>query len=104
MRYKFLRFPGGKPCFRASDGRYTIARFQGDNGKYRLLAGEFNTTTGPYALGTYMWAEFSDLDKLETKLVNGPYIHHMTEIYGSYAKEIKEFCKYVPELECDLID
>ncbi len=91
----------GKPSFRARDGRYTIARFQGSEGKYRLLGGEFDTTKGPKTTGTYMWAEFADLDKLEAKLINGPYIHHMSEIYGQYASELKEFCKYIPELEFD---
>lgn len=93
-----------KPTFRAKDGTYTIARFQGEKGKYKLLGGEFKTCDGPITQGTYMWAEFNDLSKIEEKLINGPYIHHMSEIYGEYSKILKEFCKYIPELEYDPIE
>lgn len=94
----------GKPCFCVEDGHYTIARFQGGEGKYYLLGGEFDTCAGPKTIGTYMWAQFKDLAKVEHKLVNGPYIHHMSEIEGSYADVLKEFCKYVPELIYDPIE
>lgn len=93
-----------KPSFKAKDGDYTIARFQGDSGKYTLLGGQFKTTEGPYTFGTYMWAEFKNLSAVEKKLINGPYIHHMTEAYGTYADVLQEFCKYIPELEYDPIE
>ncbi len=93
-----------KPSFKAKDGDYTIARFQGDNGKHTLLGGEYKTVDGPYTFGTYMWAEFKDLSKVEKKLINGPYIHHMTEAYGKYADVLEEFCKFVPGLEYDPIE
>ena len=93
-----------KPSFKAKDGRYTIARFQGDEGKYTLLGGEFKTTDGPHTFGTYLWAEFKDLPGIEKKLINGPYIHHMTEAYGSYAEILEEFCKYIPGLDYDPIE
>ena len=94
----------GKPSFRVKDGEYTIARFQGDGGKYTLLGGNFKTTIGPKTFGTYMWAEFKDLSKLENKLINGPYIHHMSEVYGKYADVLEEFCRYIPELEFDPLE
>lgn len=93
-----------KPSFRAKDGLYTIARFQGDAGKYTLLGGTYHTTDGPNTFGTYMWAEFKNLSAIENKLINGPYIHHMTEVYGDYSEVLEEFCKYVPELEYDPIE
>lgn len=93
-----------KPSFRAKDGEYTIARFQGDHGKYTLLGGTFKTTEGPNTFGTYMWAEFGNLSKVEKKLINGPYIHHMTEVYGDYKEELEEFCKFIPGLEYDPIE
>lgn len=93
-----------KPSFKAKDGDYTIARFQGDSGKYTLLGGQFKTTEGPYTFGTYMWAEFKNLSAVEKKLIDGPYIHHMTEAYGTYADVLQEFCKYIPELEYDPIE
>lgn len=93
-----------KPSFKAKDGEYTIARFQGDGGKYTLLGGEYHTTDGPNTFGTYMWAEFKDLSKIEKKLINGPYIHHMAEAFGNYAAELEEFCKFIPGLEYDPIE
>ena len=80
-----------KPSFKAKDGEYTIARFQGDNGKYTLLVGEYKTVDGPYTFGTYMWAEFKDWSKLENKVINGSYIHHMSEIFGKYSEMLEEF-------------
>ena len=43
------------------------------------------------------------LDKLERKLIEGPYIHHFSEIEGSCTEQIKEFCKYVPNLHFDTV-
>ncbi len=91
----------GKPAFVAKDGVYTIARFQGAEGNYTMFGGNFRTVDGPYTSGTYLWAEFNDLPKLERKLVEGPYIHHMTEIEGDYTEVLKEFCKFVPALTYD---
>ena len=85
------------------DGQYTIARFQADKGKYYLFAEKFNTCDGPKTFGTYMWAEFKDWAKLERKVIEGPYIHHMTEIPGDYVDYIKEFAKYFDEIEFDSI-
>lgn len=93
-----------KPCFRAKDGEYTIARFQGDNGNYTLLGGEFKTVDGPHTFGTYMWAEFKDWAKVERKMIEGPYIHHMSELYGNYADVLEEFCKFISGLEFDPIE
>lgn len=93
-----------KPSFRVKDGRYTIARFQAEKGKYYLLGGEFNTCEGPKTFGTYMWAEFENLPKVERKLIEGPYIHHMTEVYGEYGEYLKEFAKYFDEIEYDDIN
>lgn len=93
-----------KPSFRVKDGKYTIARFQGDEGKYTLLGGEFKTVDGPLTFGTYMWAEFKDWAKVERKMIEGPYIHHMSELYGEYSDVLEEFCKYVPGLEFDPVE
>lgn len=90
-----------KPSFQAKDGTYTLARFQGDRGNYTLLGGGFQTTDGPDTFGTYLWAEFPDLPRLERKLIEGPYIHHMSEIYGDYTEALREFCKFIPELTFD---
>ena len=93
-----------KPSFKARDGEYTIARFQGDGGNYTLLGGKYHTVEGPHTFGTYMWAEFKDLSKVEKKLIEGPYIHHMAEVYGSYSDILEEFCKFIPGLTFDPIE
>lgn len=93
-----------KPSFRLADGEYTIARFQAEKGKYYMLGGKFETCVGPKTFGTYMWAQFKDLPKLEKKLIEGPYIHHMTEIPGDYVEYLKEFTKYIDEVEFDNLE
>lgn len=90
-----------KPSFRLADGEYTIARFQADAGKYYLFCDKFTTTDGPKTFGTYMWAQFKNLPALERKLIEGPYIHHMSEIRGDYTAELKEFAKYIDEIIFD---
>ena len=89
------------PSFRLADGDWTIARFQGQGGKFTFLAGDFRTTDGPHTFGTHMWADFGNLPKVERKVIEGPYIPHMAEIQGHCADVIREFCKFVPELEFD---
>lgn len=66
-----------------ADGEYTMARFQAEQGRYYLLGGNFKTTDGPFAFGNYIWGEFENLPAVERKLVEGPYIHHMSEVAGS---------------------
>lgn len=90
--------------FRVKDGKYTIARFEQDNGKYTLLSGTCETADGPYTFGTYLWAKFKNLSAWEKKLVEGPYIHHMAEIEGDYTEELVEFCKYIPNLVPDSVE
>ena len=58
-----------RPSWQLEDGEYTIARFQAERGKYYLLGGNFHTTDGPYTFGTYIWAEFNNLPKLERKII-----------------------------------
>ena len=36
--------------------------------------------------------------------MKGPYIHHMSELYGNFAETLKEFCRFIPELEFDPIE
>ena len=102
----------GCPCknvnmrqwFQVRDGQYTVARFDQDDGDYRLLAGTCKTTEGPYTFGTYLWGEFANLPAWERKLVEGPYIHHMAEIEGDWTQELREFCKFVPALTADAVN
>lgn len=99
----------GEPCrcfnmrenFEAKDSHYTVARIDQDHGRYSIVAGECDSAAGPYTNGTYIWARFADLNAWERKLIEGPYIHHVSEIEGSFTEDIREFCKYVPNLAFD---
>ena len=74
--------------FEAKHSKYTVARFDQDDGKYMILNGTCESADGPFTNGTYVWGRFNDLDKWERRLIEGPYIHHMVEIEGDYTKEI----------------
>ena len=89
--------------FEAKSSHYTVARIDQDHGKYSVIAGECDSAEGPYTNGTYIWARFGNLDAWERKLIEGPYIHHVSEIEGSFTKEIKEFCRYVPNIRFDTV-
>ena len=61
------------------------------------------TVEGPQTHGTYIWGEFDNLQAVESRLLEGPYIHHFVEMKGDYTREIAEFCKYFPSLSVDKI-
>jgi len=86
------------------DGKLTIARFDGDGGKYTLLLGEAVTTDGPMNKGSYVWIQTGHWPKWEHKLVEGPYIHHVSGAYGRHADILMEACKYIPGLEPDPVE
>ena len=87
----------------AKPGDITLARFDGDNGEYSMLLGNAKAVDGPYTKGTYMWVEVENLDRLEEKVVCGPYIHHCTGIHGDVVSILYEACKYIG-IEPDLYD
>lgn len=97
------RLVNQRSWFRAKDGTYTVARIDQESGEYMILPLVAHTTAGPQTHGTYLWAEFENLQKIEDRLLDGPYIHHFVEIEGDYHKEIKEFCRYFPNLKTDEI-
>ena len=89
--------------FRAKDGTYTVARIDQDSGNYMVLPLICKTAKGPETNGTYIWAEFEDLAKVEQKILQGAYIHHFIEIEGDYREELKEMCKFIPGLSADTL-
>ena len=95
------RLVNQRSWFRAKDGIYTVARLDQESGNYMILPLICKTTQGPQTHGTYIWGEFEDLQKVEDRLIDGPYIHHFVEIEGDYREEITEFCKYFPNLKVD---
>lgn len=86
------------------DGELTIARFDGDHGQYCLLLGEAVTTEGPLNKGSYVWIQTQNWPKWEHKLVEGPYIHHVSGAFGRYADILMEACKYIPGLSADPVE
>lgn len=89
--------------FGLKDGELTISRFDGDHGEYSLFIGEAHTTAGPKNVGSYVWIEVDDWAQWEHKLVEGPYIHHVSGIYGKYAEVLVEACKYIRGLKADIV-
>lgn len=101
---------GGKPkmegCLghmRLKDGDLTVCRFGGTHGNYRLFIGEGHTTDGPTTNGNYLWLETANWPKWERRLVKGPYIHHMSAMYGRYGDVLEEACQYLG-IEAELAD
>jgi len=95
---------GGQGQWELKQGCLTIARFDSNaDGVYSMFLGEGKTCEGPKTTGTYVWMEVEDWVKWEKKIIEGPYIHHVTGIYGKYADILNEACKYIPELKSDKI-
>ncbi|MBQ8804059.1 MAG: hypothetical protein IJZ53_10515 [Tyzzerella sp.] len=95
------RLVNQREWFKVKEGQYTLARIDQENGDYMVLAGTCRSTSGPQTHGTYLWGEFQDLQAWEDRLLDGPYIHHFAEIEGDYTAELREFCKYFPNLKMD---
>lgn len=95
-------YPGAVE-FKAKEGKYTICRFDGDHGKYNLLIGNADSMDGPYNQGTYLYLKFDNLNRFESKLVYGPYIHHVAALNSDVVNVLYESCKYIG-VEVDLYD
>ena len=94
---------GGRGQWELMQGDLTIGRFDSINGEYSMFLGEGKTCEGPKSGGTFVWFEVDDWVKWEKKIVNGPYIHHVTGIYGRYANVLSEACKYICGLSADKV-
>ncbi len=95
------RLVNQREWFRGKNGEYTALRIDQEYGEYMMLPLKCHTVEGPETSGTYIWGEFENLQKVEDRLIDGPYIHHFAEVEGDYTKELKEFCKYIPHLKVD---
>ncbi|MBR5044423.1 MAG: hypothetical protein IKX66_03650, partial [Clostridia bacterium] len=69
------RLVNQRSWFRAKDGVYTVARLDQESGRYVILPLVGKTTEGPATHGTYLWVKFDDLQKIEDRIIDGPYIH-----------------------------
>ncbi len=84
-----------RPWFNVKDGEFTVARIDQECGKYSIIVGTCKSGEGPYTFGTYLWAKFNNLPLWEKRMIEGPYIHHVSEIEGDYVGAFEDFCKYV---------
>ena len=87
----------------AKHGEVTLARFDGDNGRYSLLLGNAEGIDGPRGMGTYLWVRVQNIKRMEAKIVEGPYIHHCAGIHDNVVPVLYESCKYLG-IEPDLYD
>ena len=91
-----VAFPyNGAVTAEAKHGKLSIARFDGDGGKYQLLLGHATGEDGPFGKGTYLWIHVNNLKRLEAKIVEGPYIHHCVAIHEEVVPILYEACKYI---------
>jgi len=102
QRHFVFDYPGSV-AFRAIKDEYTLCRFDGDNGEYSLLMGTGRGIDGPYNQGTYLYLEFENLNRLEFKLVYGPYIHHVAAVRKNVVPILYEACKYL-DVQPDFYD
>lgn len=99
-----VAFPqNGAVSAEAKHGPMSLVRFDGDEGEYSVLLGHAKGIEGPYTRGTYVWIEVNNLKRLEAKIVEGPYIHHVAAIHGDIVPVIYEACKYLG-MKPDLYD
>ena len=92
---------GGRGQWELKAGELTIGRFDSLDGEYSLFTGEGAACAGPKTTGTYVWMEVDSWVKWEKKIIESPYIHHVTGIHGHYAEVLREACKYIPNLKSD---
>ena len=91
-----VAFPqNGAVSAEAKHGKMSLVRFDGDDGEYSVLLGHAKGIDGPWTRGTYVWVEVANLKRLEAKVVEGPYIHHVAAIHGDVVPVIYEACKYL---------
>ena len=91
-----VAFPqNGAVSAEAKHGPMSLVRFDGDDGKYSVLLGHARGIDGPWTRGTYVWVKVANLKRLEAKVVEGPYIHHVAAVHGDVVPVIYEACKYL---------
>ena len=91
-----VAFPqNGAVSAEAKHGQMSLVRFDGDDGNYSILLGHARGIDGPFTRGTYVWVEVNNLKRLEAKVVEGPYIHHVAAIHGDVVPVVYEACKYI---------
>ena len=90
--------------FKFKKGDITTCRFDGDGGKYRLGIGQGRIVDGPKTKESYGWLEVENWPSFERKLMEGPYPHHCSCIYGHMAEVLEEAAKFIPCLTAERLD
>lgn len=96
--------PTGSVQFKLKDGPLTVARFAGHGDGCRLGCGEGHTVSGPYTRDVYTWMEVANWHAWERKLMQGPYIHHVSCCYDHCADVLEEAVRHLPGLQCERFD
>jgi L-fucose isomerase-like protein len=96
--------PGQRPRMRMKDGPLTVCRFDGDGGDYVLGIGQGKSVPGPVTREAYVWMEVDDWPRWERRIMEGPYIHHCSAVYGHCADALEEACRYIPGLRAERFD
>jgi len=90
--------------FKCKDGDLTVCRFDGSAGGYVLGVGEGRTTDGPYTREVYCWMETGDWPAWERRLIQGPYVHHCSAVYGKHAAALEKGARLIPSLRIERFD
>ncbi len=90
--------------FNFKPGNVTACRFDGDHNEYFLGVGEGKVVEGPKTRESYGWLEVPDWPSWERKLMEGPYPHHCSCIYGHEADALEEAVKFIPNLVLQRFD
>ena len=101
---KHWTMPGISPgvCnWKLKEGSVTVARFERSESGYMLLGFDAQSIDGPFNRNNYLWIDTQNWRALERRIVEGPYLHHVSCIYGRNAATLEELCKYIPGLQFD---
>lgn len=90
--------------FPLKNGDLTVCRFDGKDGEYRLGTGEGKAIDGPQTREVYTWYEVNDWPAWERKIIEGPYVHHVSCLYGNYSDILERACVYLPGVTCERFD
>lgn len=85
-------------------GDVTIARLDELGSDYSLMMGHARGIQGPFNLGTHMWIEVNNWPLWEYKLMQGPYIHHVSCIHDKVCFSLYEATRFIPGLRADPIE
>jgi L-fucose isomerase-like protein len=94
----------GMTHFPLRDGPITVARFDGDSGRYRLAVGEGVSMPGPFTQNNYVWMKVDHWPRWERTLMEGPWIHHTAMAYSHCAEVLTEMCRFVPQIDAVRLD